>query len=104
MTIRALIPLAAAAAAAVLVLLAPGCNDGKQPDPLAAPKVLPIGNTHPGFCQVTGEAVDVAKATESSALHSDHEGKRYLFCCKDCKPDFDKDPTKYLKSPPAPKK
>ena len=104
MILRSLVPPAAGAAVVLLVFAGPGCTKHEHHNPVVSTGALPIGNTHPGFCQVTGETVDVAKATESPVLHSDHEGKRYLFCCKDCKPDFDKDPAKYLKSPPAPRK
>jgi Cu+-exporting ATPase len=27
--------------------------------------------------------------------HSDYKGKRYYFCCAECKPKFDADPAKY---------
>lgn len=44
-------------------------------------------------CPVTGEKiVDKAKA----AGHSDYEGKTYYFCCAGCKPEFDKDPAKFI--------
>ncbi|MBI4605499.1 MAG: YHS domain-containing protein [Planctomycetes bacterium] len=89
-----------------LALLAAGCSNhsGHTHGPSKA-GALPIGNTHPGYCQVAGDKIDdVAKAEAEGALHADYQGKRYLFCCEDCKPAFEKDPAKYVKSPPPPKK
>ena len=44
-------------------------------------------------CPVTGEAFTVSKETQ----FSHYKGKYYAFCCPGCKPQFDKDPEKYLK-------
>jgi YHS domain-containing protein len=44
-------------------------------------------------CPVTGETFTIAKDTASSQ----YKGKYYYFCCPSCKPDFDKDPEKFLK-------
>jgi YHS domain-containing protein len=44
-------------------------------------------------CPVTGNKIpSIAKAVG----HSLYKGKTYYFCCKMCKPLFDKDPQKYL--------
>ncbi len=32
---------------------------------------------------------------EVASGHSDYKGKRYYFCCAECKPKFDADPAKY---------
>jgi YHS domain-containing protein len=82
-----------------IAIVAIGCNNqtGGTPardQPHGA--ALPVGNPHPGICPVTGETVDVAKANADPKLHSDYQGKRYLFCCADCKPDFEKDPAKFI--------
>lgn len=46
-------------------------------------------------CPVTGEKIaSVAQA----AGHSTFKGKTYYFCCGGCKPMFDKNPAKYVKS------
>jgi YHS domain-containing protein len=46
-------------------------------------------------CPVTGEKIEsIAKA----AGHSTYKGKTYYFCCGSCKPDFDKNPAKYIKT------
>lgn len=46
-------------------------------------------------CPVMGNKIpDVTKAAGKSV----YKGKTYYFCCKGCKPVFDKDPEKYIKS------
>ena len=44
-------------------------------------------------CPVTGNVFTVSKETQ----FSEYEGKYYAFCCPGCKPQFDKNPEKYLK-------
>lgn len=44
-------------------------------------------------CPVTGDEFTVSKDT----LFSEYKGKYYAFCCPECKPQFDKNPEKYLK-------
>ena len=44
-------------------------------------------------CPVTGNVFTVTKDTQLSK----YKGKFYAFCCPGCKPQFDKEPTKYLK-------
>lgn len=78
-----------------------GSAPGNVPPSVSA---LPIGNSHPGYCQVQGDELDVAEASSDPKLHSDFAGKRYLFCCEECKPLFDANAKKYLTTPPAPKK
>jgi YHS domain-containing protein len=39
-----------------------------------------------------GNAFTITKDT----LHSEIKGKFVYFCCPGCKPEFDKDPKKYL--------
>ena len=46
-----------------------------------------------GVCAVSGEAIKDLK----SAPFSTYQGKKYYFCCTDCKPSFDKDPAGYVK-------
>jgi len=49
-------------------------------------------------CPVTGETIaSVKDAAGSSTVN----GKKYYFCCAGCKPMFDKNPAKYLKSASA---
>lgn len=44
-------------------------------------------------CPVMGNKIpDVSKAAAKSV----YKGKTYYFCCKGCKPAFDKDPEKYI--------
>jgi len=95
----------AAFSTALLFFMGSGCGERNRGDEnigLQHQNSPVIGNPHPGFCPVMGEKVDIAKANEDPALHSDYQGKRYLFCCKMCKPKFDKDPAKYLANPAPP--
>lgn len=50
----------------------------------------PVGTT--AVCPVTKEKFKVAKDTPYSV----YKGKTYVFCCGGCKPQFDKNPEKYL--------
>ena len=50
------------------------------------------------ICPVTGETIASVKAAVGSSVY---KGKTYYFCCKDCKPDFDKNPAKYVKTASA---
>ena len=104
MSSRSVIPLAAGATMMVLILGSFGCAKGGDKLSDSTTTAVPMGNSHPGYCQVTGEKVDVAKATETPDLHSDYQGKRYVFCCNDCKPQFEKNPAKYIANPLEPKK
>ena len=42
--------------------------------------------------------IDIAKATKDGQF-ADYKGRRYFFCCGDCKPAFEKDPSKFSKAP-----
>lgn len=99
-------------AATVTAWAALGCEQTQEMPPesamteatTAAEAALPVGNPYPGYCIVMGEKVDMAAAESDADLHSDHEGKRYYFCCPGCKPKFEKDPEKFIASPAQPKK
>ncbi|MCL4363071.1 YHS domain-containing protein [Candidatus Marsarchaeota archaeon] len=41
---------------------------------------------------------------EDSKLSSEHDGKKYHFCSKDCKAKFDKNPEEYAKGGKGDKK
>jgi YHS domain-containing protein len=42
-------------------------------------------------CPITGEKIISANA---AAAHETYKGKTYYFCCPNCKPTFDKNPSK----------
>jgi len=44
-------------------------------------------------CPVTGEKFKIKEDTQ----FSEYKGQTYYFCCPGCKPQFDKDPEKFLK-------
>jgi len=45
------------------------------------------------ICPVMGNKIpDITKAPAKSV----YKGKTYYFCCKGCKPEFDKNPEKYV--------
>ncbi len=69
------------------------------------PASAPIGNARasaaknaPLICPVSGETIASPKAAYNSEVY---KGKTYYFCCPDCKPAFDKNPSKYVKSAAA---
>ena len=57
----------------------------------AKPVVKPIALV----CPVTGESITSVKDAVGSSVY---KGKTYYFCCSSCKPAFDKDPQKYVKT------
>lgn len=79
---------------AVLFLAPIGCQSTAN-----APE---IGNPYPGYCPVMGEKLDAEKAMYDPKLYSDYNGKRYLLCCKKCKPEFEKDPERWINNPEKP--
>ena len=44
------------------------------------------------YCPVGKEEFAVKASTQSSVWN----GKTYVFCCPDCKPEFDKNPAKFV--------
>ncbi len=65
----------------------------------AAPKAKPAAKkAAPIVCAVTGETIASVK---DAAGTSTYKGKTYYFCCASCKPTFDKNPDKYVKSASA---
>ena len=60
--------------------------------PVAFDAPPPVGTK--AHCPVMGNDFTVSEGT----ARSEHKGKHYVFCCPGCKPGFDADPEKYLKS------
>lgn len=58
----------------------------------------PKNAKHVTTCPVSGEKVDMDRATKAR-LFADYKGNRYFFCCKDCPPVFAKNPAKYAAKP-----
>jgi YHS domain-containing protein len=70
--------------------LAAGCGKAK---PAANQKKVVSA-----VCPVMGTKIaDVSKAAGKTV----YKGKTYYFCCRGCKPLFDKDPEKYIKKSKA---
>ncbi len=80
-------------AAAALTLFAVPTVFAQAPakKPAAAVKPAPI------VCAVMGDKVPDVK----TAAFSVYKGKKYYFCCAGCKPEFDKNPAKYVKTAAA---
>lgn len=57
--------------------------------PMAFDGLPPVGTK--ATCPVEKETFVVGQKSE----HSTHKGKTYVFCCADCKPEFDKEPEKF---------
>ncbi len=60
-----------------------------------ASKVKPAAKPAALVCPVTGEKIASVKDAAGSSVY---KGKTYYFCCSSCKPSFDKDPQKYVKT------
>ena len=82
-----LTPIAALALAATLAVSSFAATPSHKAKPAAKAAVL--------ICPVTGTKIASIK---DAAGHSTYKGKTYYFCCPGCKPQFDKDPAKFLKS------
>jgi Cu+-exporting ATPase len=65
-----------------------GCSSKKAPaKPSVQKKVVSA------VCPVMGNKIpDITKAAGKSV----YKGKTYYFCCAGCKPEFDKNPEKYI--------
>jgi len=64
----------------------------KNSEPKAAPK-RPAVKQAQVRCPVMGGVVKDPKKAPKSV----YKGKTYYFCCPGCKPEFDKEPEKYIK-------
>ena len=53
-------------------------------------RMPPIGTK--AWCPVGKEEFSVKASTQSSV----YRGRTYVFCCPDCKPEFDKNPAKFV--------
>jgi YHS domain-containing protein len=60
--------------------------------PSAFDKMPAVGTK--AYCPVSKETFTVTAKTQSSTVN----GKTVVFCCAECKPEFDKNPSKYLTS------
>jgi Cu+-exporting ATPase len=65
---------------------------------MTAAKLLPMVQAPGAVDPVCGMTVDPATAKFST----EHEGKRYYFCCGGCLAKFQADPAKYLGGPKGP--
>ena len=83
--------------AATLALTTGGAALAFPPKPAETKAAKPAKAQTPIACPVMKEKVtDPAKAAFSV-----YKGKKYFFCCPGCKPDFEKNPAKYVKAEPA---
>lgn len=74
-------------AALVPALVVSGCTGPKTAQTTGPSKVVSA------VCPVMGTKIpDVTKAAGKSV----YKGKTYYFCCSQCKPEFDKNPGKYV--------
>ena len=61
-------------------------------------KAKPVHKPAPLVCPVTGETIASVKDAVGSSVY---KGKTYYFCCSSCKPAFDANPAKYVKTAAA---
>lgn len=64
-----------------------------KPAPKASPAAKKVVAKQ--YCAVTGEELGSMGAAGGSSIY---KGKKYLFCCQGCKPQFDKNPEKFVKT------
>ncbi len=84
----------------LLLLPLAGCESASRADSKPAPTAgadnaavpaIPVGTKTK--CPVSGEDFTVKEKTQQVV----YKGKRYAFCCADCRPEFEKNPAKYAK-------
>lgn len=80
---------------AALLLMGTAAFAGPTPHKIAAKTPA---KTAVLVCPVTGDKIASIK---DAAGHSTYKGKTYYFCCAACKPEFDKNPAKYIKQASA---
>ena len=74
--------------AAALALLLVACSPAtKETKPAASAKTYPLDT-----CVVTGEKLGAM----GKPFTFTHDGRVIKLCCKDCRKDFDKEPSKFL--------
>jgi len=81
---------APAALMSVALLLLTGCQDSApsaSSSTSAAPKAYPLD-----VCIVSGEKL----GSMGEPIVVVHQGQEVKFCCKSCKPDFEKEPAKFI--------
>jgi YHS domain-containing protein len=83
---------AATASAPAATASAPAAAANAPAAAMADPPPIAIGTKMK--CAVTGEDFTVSAKTVQVV----YKGKRYAFCCADCKPDFEKNPEKFAKN------
>ena len=74
-----------------------GCTkstESAKSAPAAAAKPYPLTT-----CVVSGEKL----GSMGEPVVFVHEGQEIKLCCKNCRPDFDKEPAKYMAKLPSPK-
>lgn len=76
------------AVAGAAVAGGPPAKNAKKPAVAAVNMVCPV---------MKSKVASVGKASGKSV----YKGKTYYFCCGGCKPEFDKNPTKYVKAEPV---
>ena len=83
--------------AAATVLLLSSCGDGNSttdtPDDTPAPPPTASTAAYPlDVCVVSGEKL----GSMGEPVVVNHNGTEVRFCCKECLPEFNKDPEKYV--------
>jgi YHS domain-containing protein len=68
-----------------------GAKKGTPTSPAVFDKMPAFGTK--ATCAVSNEEFTVNARTQSST----YQGKTYVFCCSDCKPEFDENPAKFAK-------
>ncbi len=85
-TVPAAVPAAATPTAAAPAM---GTATAAAPAATSDPPMIAVGTKMK--CPVSGEEFTVKESTQQVV----YAGKRYAFCCSDCKPDFEKNPAKF---------
>lgn len=103
MKTRTVILSAAVAVLAALVTLG-GCKQEEQPAPPA--------HTHTEDMEMAAQTAETAADVEQKTcpvmagnpinkdIFTEYKGKKVYFCCPECKPEFEKNPEKYLSKLP----
>lgn len=68
-------------------------NGCKKSEPTASPEP---GSEVAGSATIEQTTCPVMGGAINKALFTEYKGKKVYFCCPGCKPEFEKDPEKYI--------
>ena len=76
----------------------PGCDAKFKNDPSGTVKAMLEKGQAPVLLTLTQSQCPVSGNPISKKIFIEHKGKKIYFCCEECKPEFKKNPEKFIQS------